>query len=357
MILVAVAVVVLQISCTSVVSPCDGQWEDLGFKAKFALRLVLAEPYLYVCAGSDGLWKRDVRRMSEWQYLGLRDTSLGKYTNVGALDMDVRGEDILVAYNGSAPHVDPKSTVAIWRSTNEGLNWFRSDSGIVETIPDPRNEYNVINSLQRSPHRQDIVLAKIGPATYRSINNGHIWHLVQGRRDAAANSDFVRFNPYHTGEVWFYGETSMFAPYMFRSTDYGETFGGSVNFNALGFPSDGAVDDIAFDSGNPNIVYAATSYGVIKTTDGGYTWHTNALRVPDNGFVFRMAHHPSIGGVLYLAGSRRVYVTRDAGARVQLMGELGRGFITSLVLDIQGNQLFVGTTESGVYALKLTVGE
>ncbi len=70
-----------------------------------------------------------------------------------------------------------------------------------------------------------------------------------------------------------------------------------------------------------------------------------------------MAHHPSIGGVLYLAGGRRVYVTRDGEVKVQLIGEVGRGFITSLILDIQGNQLFVGTTEGGIYALKLTVGE
>ena len=236
---VVIAGLFFQFGCKdSGTGPTTAQREFLGFEDKFALRLVLAEPFLYVCAGSDGVWRRNIRQGGlEWQYLGLRDTLIGKYTNVGALDMDILGEDILVAYNGSAPHVNPESTVAVWRSTNGGQSWFRSDGGIVETIPDPRNEHNVINSLQRSPHNPDVVLAVIGPAKYCSTRHGYTWILVAGRRDVAANMDFVRWNHYRRGQVWFYGETSVFAPYMFRSTDYGETFGGSVDFKALGFPS------------------------------------------------------------------------------------------------------------------------
>lgn len=327
----------------------------LGFEDKFALRMVLAEPYLYVCAGSNGVWRRDIRRMSEWQYLGLRDTSLGRYINVGALDMDVLGEDILVAYNGGAPHVIPESTVSVWRSTNGGTNWFRSDSGIPESITDPQ-EHNVINSLQRSPHTKQIGLAVYGPATYRSTDIGSSWQF-SGVRGVFVNIDHVRWHPFRAGEAWFFGETALFAPYLRAMRDYGLTPKTHANFDSLGFPSDATVNDIAFDAGNPEIVYAATSFGVIITTDGGYTWRRNAVNVPDNGFVFRMAYHPSIASVLYLAGGKRVYASRDGGIRTELIGEVEHGFITSLVLHIQGNQLFVGTTEGGIYALKLTVGE
>jgi photosystem II stability/assembly factor-like uncharacterized protein len=352
MILAAVAVVMLQVSCTSVVEPGNRDWEFLGFEDKFALRLVLGEPYLYVCAGSDGVWRRDVRRLGDWQYLGLRDTSLGKRTHVGSVDIDVLSEDILVAYRRSAPGIHPESTVAIWRSIDGGRSWFRSDSGIPETITDPY-EYNTMSSLQRSPNNPDIIIGVIGPAVYRSTNGGNFWRLIKGRRGAAANMDYVRWNPYRRGQVWFFGETSVFAPYMFHSNDYGETFEGSVNFNALGFPSDAAVVDVAFDASNPDIVYAATSYGVIKTTDGGDRWTNNAITLTDKGFVFRMAHHPSQAGLLYVAGGRRVYVTRNGESSAELLGEIERGFITSLVFDTRENQLFVGTTDGGIYALKL----
>lgn len=350
----ASAVVVLQMSCTSVVGP-GSQWEKFGFEDKFALRMVLAEPYLYVCAGSDGVWKRDVRSLGNWQYLGLSDTSLGKRTHLGAVDIDVLGQDILVAYRGSAPGIHPDSMVAIWRSVDGGRHWFRSDSG----IPESRKyefEPNVVSSLQRSPHRPEIAIAVYGPAYYRSTDNGYRWSF-SGVRGVAVNQDYVRWHPFQPGEVWFFGETSVFAPYMFRSDDYGESFGGSVNFRALGFPSDAAVDDVAFDARSPHIVYAATSYGVIKTTDGGDTWTANSITLPDNGFVFRMAHHPSQAGLLYVAGGRRVYVTRNGKSRAELLGEIERGFITSLVFDSRQNRLFVGTEGKGIYVLNLTVGD
>lgn len=346
----------LLLACERTSTGPVGQWRFLGFEDKFPLRLVIAEPYLYVCAGSDGVWRKNIRQSRfGWEYLGLRDTTLGKYTNVGALDMDVRGEDVLVAYNGSAPHISPQSTVGIWRSTNGGKNWFRSDSGIPQSITDPY-EYNVITSLQRSPHEQEIVLAVFGLAKYKSTDGGNLWQFT-GNRGVLVNMDYLRWHPFQVGEVWIFGRTALFAPYCDAMQDYGATSKVGVNFNSLGFPSDGSVNDLAFDAANPNIIYAATSYGVIKTNDGGYTWQTNAVKLPDNGFVFKMAHHPSLASVLYLAGGKRAYVTYDGGVKVQFLGEIERGFITSLVLESQRNELFVGTTQSGIYALKLNENE
>ncbi|MEK9135838.1 MAG: hypothetical protein AAB393_01840 [Bacteroidota bacterium] len=352
--IIALCVFLSQFACKNGgTEPAFEQPVLLGFQDKFALRLVLSEPYLYVCAGSDGVWRRNIRQSTQqWEYLGLRDTTLGRYTNVGALDIDVLGEDILVAYNGSAPHVVPESTVSIWRSRNAGTNWFRSDSGIPETI-DFTLEANILTSLQRSPHQPHVIIGDMEAASYRSMDSGFHWSLLWGRRGIIAGTGHVRWHPFRAGEVWFFGTTGLFSPYCGAVQDYGVTPKGGVNFDSLGFPSDGAVDDVAFDAGNPNIVYAATSYGVIKTTDGGYAWRRNAVMLPDNGFVFRMIHHPSITSVLYLAGGRRVYSTRNAGIAVQVLAEIDRGFITSLLLDSQANQLFLGTTEGGIYALKL----
>lgn len=356
-----ILLILLKLSCKRVTDPISTTGncfpenvtiEFLGFEDKFALRMVLEEPYLYICAGSDGVWKRNIRSMSEWQYLGLRDTSLGNYTNVGALDIDVLNNDIMVAYNGGAPHVDPESTVSIWRSKNDGMNWFRSDSGIPESI-NIHNEHNVINTLQRSPNDTQIVLAKLGPAIYRSTDGGNNWVLIEGSRNVAVGLDYLRWHPFQPGEVWIFGESSVFAPYCRALKNYGLQNKISVDFNFLGFPSDGTVTDVAFDAGNPDVIYVATSLGVIKTIDGGYTWSRNAVKIPDNGFVFQMAHHPSIGGILYLARSKKIYITCDGGKKVQTIGEIEQGFIVSLIFDTLGKQLFIGTTEGGVYLLKL----
>ncbi len=41
------------------------------------LVFVLAELYLYVCAGSDSLWRRNIREFnSDWEYVGLADIGI-----------------------------------------------------------------------------------------------------------------------------------------------------------------------------------------------------------------------------------------------------------------------------------------
>ena len=346
-------VLILQFSCGDNISESKVmRIEPLGFKDKFALRMVISESYLYVCAGSDGVWKRDIRQPeSNWEYLGLRDKSLGKYTNVGALDIDVLGEDILIAYNSSAPHITPDSSILIWRSTNGGNDWFRSDSGIPETIEDPY-EYNIFTSLQRSPHKPNIVIGGIDAAKYRSTDGGSNWSMLSGQRGVAVGDCLVRWNPFQPGEIWYFGETALFAPYCGVGQDYGLKGKTGLPWDSLGCTYDGAVYDIAFDASDPGIIYVASSCGLLKTTDGGYTWQRNVLKLPDNGLVFRMAYHPAAGGALYLAGGRQIYATFNSGVGVQKIGEIEKGFITSLVWDSIGNQLFIGTTEGGIYTLK-----
>lgn len=346
------------ISCDdSIIDLSKYELEYLGFDDKFALRMVIEEPYLYVCAGSDGVWRQNIRAISDWEYLGLMDTTLGKYTNVGALDIDILGNDILVAYNGSEskiPHpLPPSKIVSIWRSTDSGATWFRSDTGIPESISDSL-EYNILTSLQRSPHKKESVVACFERSSYLSKDNARTWTFLYGQRGVFLNFGLIRWHPFQPGEVWFFGETALLGPYCFARSDYGEEPKVGVDFYSLGFPLEASADDIVFDASNPNIVHVTTSHGIISTSDGGYTWRRNVLKLPDSGFVFRMTQHPSIGGLIYLAGGNKIYRAqlKVTGYTVNLIGEIDRGFITSLVYDQQFNQLFIGTTKGGVYVLK-----
>jgi len=345
------------VSCDDdVINIIKTELEFLGFDDKFALQMVIEEPYLFVCAGSDGIWRRNIRVFSDWEYLGLRDTTLGKYSNVGALDIDVLGQDILVAYNGSTSKIPqplpPSKIVSIWRSTNIGVTWVRSDIGIPESIDDSL-EYNILTSLQRSPHQPEIIISCYESTSYRSNNGGNTWTLLTGQRGVFLNYGTIRWHPFRLGEVWLFGESALFAPYCFARSEYGAVPKVSVNFNSLGFPSDAAVYDIVFNAGNPDIIHLATSYGIISTTDGGYSWQRNTVRLPDTGFVFRMAHHPSIDGLIYLAGGKRIYRAKDFEDKAKLIAEIESGFITSLLYDLHFNSLFIGTTGGGIYVLKL----
>lgn len=282
----------------------------------------------------------------------MADASLGKNVNVGVLDMDVVGQDLLVAYNGAAQHVEARNTVGIWRKTNGGQNWFRSDSGIPESIVDPF-ENNVINSLQKSPHRSEVVVAVYGSATYVSMDYGYHWQF-QGARGVAVNTDYMRWHPYEPGEVWIFGETSVFAPYLRSRKDYGLTPKVGVNFKALGFPSGGTVTDVAFNIGNANIIYAATSNGLIRSPDGGYTWHLIEIRIPGGIFILRLVEDTKAAGGFILAGGTRIYYTSNGAQTINLLTDLGQErLIQALALDKDGRNLFAGTTR-GVCAIQMS---
>ena len=353
-ILIIIAIIILLFhNCTeNVIEPKFKKLKCLGFKDKFALKLVLTNQYLYACAGSDGVWQRNIRQTnSDWKYLGLRDTSLGKFGNVGALDMDVLGKDILVAYNGSGPFIPADSTVSVWRSTDGGLNWFRSDNGIPESIPDPY-EPNTLTSLQRSPNQPNIVIGLIDPAGYRSLDGGNNWTMIFGIRGVFSGRGYVRWHPFRQGEVWFFGTDALSHPYCFSMKEYGINIKVSIDFDSLGFPSDAAVYDIAFDAANPDIIYVATSKGIIKSFDGGYTWMTDIIHLPDNGLVNRLVNHPTLGGTIYMGGVRSIYSSTNSGENVNKIAGVEIGFIQSLTFDTRENQLFIGTTD-GIYVLKL----
>lgn len=158
------------------------------------------------------------------------------------------------------------------------------------------------------------------------------------------------------GEIWYFGETGLFSPLCGVLKDYGLKGKASIPWDSLGFNNDGAVYDIAFDAGDPDIVYATSSCGILKTSDGGYAWEKNVLQIPDDGFVYHMINHPFTGGVLFLAGGRQIYATLDAGRNVQKIGEISTGFISSLVWGATDNEFFIGTTEGGVYSLTYNIG-
>jgi hypothetical protein len=334
----------------TITAPTLTEVESLGLEGKIVNKMVYVAPYLYVSAASEGLWRRDVSIMTPWEYLGLADTSLGHYINVGVMDFDVKGEDILVAYNGSAPHIKPENSVGIWRSTDAGKQWFRSDRGVPETLTDTY-EFNTINVVRRSPHKPEIAVAIAGSAIYRSTDYGDTWTMISGNRGVIINEDYLRWHPYREGEAWRYGITAVFEAYCGSSQDYFTRGKVGVNLIAHGLASGTEINDIAFNSGNPDIVYVSTSSlegGVMKSTDGGFSWQLDSFNVPEKRYIFRMVEHPTKINTLFMIGGEYVYSTIDGGAHITVLSIFNDDFISSLAFDAVNEKLFIAVKMKGI---------
>jgi hypothetical protein len=325
--------------------------EPLGLSGRLVTRLVYEKPYLYAVAAAHGLWRRDLAAMTDWEYSGLADTTLGNYSNVGVLDLDVLGSELLVSYNGSAPGKDPKTLVSLWRSNDAGKTWIRSDSGIVDSLMYPYE--TVISACRRSPDRPDLAIARFADATYRSTDGGRNWTLLSGRRGAIGGDDHLRWHPFRAGEYCAWGSTSVFAPYLFAETEYGLTTKFIVDFRALGFGSDDPVSDVAFDCGNMNVIHAATARGLITSTDGGYSWTLGKAAIPGDGFITCLVEHGLKPGVLFLAGGSSLFYSLDGGNTILMLAEVPVRFIESLTIDTEGERLFLGSS-AGVYTVRFS---
>ena len=162
------------------------------------------------------------------------------------------------------------------------------------------------------------------------------------------NDDHLVWNPHKSGEVWFFGETPIDEGYIQRSGDYGMTRA-AVSFQGLGLPPTIGASSICFDRGDPSVVYAATGQALLKSSDGGTNWTIPSLAAsaPFIGIIAEDTRSPH---ALFLAGTTDVYHSTDGGQTMNLLGTIPGGAIVSLLPDIAGAQILIGT-DRGVYAL------
>jgi photosystem II stability/assembly factor-like uncharacterized protein len=110
------------------------------------------------------------------------------------------------------------------------------------------------------------------------------------------------------------------------------------------------VNGLAVDPTNSNIVYAATTKGLYKSTDQGEHWIKIGGSI-QNSYVSAIQLDPSHPSTLYLATSDRVQKSEDSGATWQPKSN-GLEAISIRSLQISPSNprvLYVGTNGGGLY--------
>jgi photosystem II stability/assembly factor-like uncharacterized protein len=118
-----------------------------------------------------------------------------------------------------------------------------------------------------------------------------------------------------------------------------------------GGPPGGAIEAIAIDPKDPNIVYAATDWsGVFKSTDGGQNWTASNLG-PTKMAVFSLSIDPLNVGTLYAGTASGVFKTVDGGrvwtnSSSGLRNTAGVPIILTLAIDpVHPQTLYGGTLD------------
>jgi len=321
-----------------------GTWQALGFIDKYALKLEIEGDFLYVAAGRTGLWKINLdEESSSWVYCGLADPALELASNNGVLDVDVVGDEILVAYN----NVYHDSTDAgCYSSIDSGASWTRSDSGIAsDDFP-----YSYLYSAQRSPLNPDIALAYNG-AMFKSTNGGRSWH-AETERGVIAQQLYLKWHSARGNICWFYGSSGFFGPILGYVNADNDSARGFDMVKILEFV-DNTCFDVTFDATDPDVVYVGTFRQMIKTEDYGETWIVPLFEHPAGGFFKAVEGHPTIHNLVFFGGGRTLFMSRDGGETQESIETPNDTQIFDMILDKKRDQLIIGT-ENGVYVSTLS---
>ncbi|MEN3338242.1 MAG: hypothetical protein V7647_1918 [Acidobacteriota bacterium] len=174
----------------------------------------------------------------------------------------------------------------VFRSPDRGDTWERISADLSDNDPAamlPRSSsgipYQAVVALAESPRRQGLLYAGTDDGRLHvTEDDGKRWsEVTAGLRGRKWISSVVA-SQHADGTVYVAQrgrEDDDFAPYLYKSSDFGRTFTSIVN----NIPA-GSVNVVREDPTDPDILYAGTDFGPLVSVDGGRRWEVLGSMLP-----------------------------------------------------------------------------
>jgi photosystem II stability/assembly factor-like uncharacterized protein len=201
---------------------------------------------------------------------------------------------------------------------NKGETWERISPDLTAYDPQKQGKlpyaipFATLTAIAESPLKFGLVYAgtddgrvhvtQDGGATWTEITAGlpfnkHVWTTVASKFDRA--TVFISLIGRHDDD---------FAPYVYKSTDYGKTWL-DISGNIPGGPT----NVIREDPQKKDVLYVGTDYGVYVTVDGGKTWSCLGSGLP-NAPVWDLQVHPRDHMLVIATNGRGMWVIDDVSS-------------------------------------------
>jgi len=237
-------------------------------------------------------------------------------------------------------------SVGIFKSTDSGATWVPADAGIFDPVTGTGPVD--VESIAIDPHNSSILLAgTLFSEVFRSVDGGANWQSVTfGGNSIGLQTSSIVFDPTNSSKV--YAATSSG---LLRSSDGGSTWGFAGNAGVPFYA-------LAIDPTTPATLYAgdATGSGIWKSTDSGSHWATANVSLPGSAgsrpFITALAVDPSHPATVYAAtfGNGLFVSTNGAGSWAQASSGIRDSRVASITFAPgQSSTLYAGTYGGGVY--------
>ncbi len=180
----------------------------------------------------------------------------------------------------------------LFRSLDRGDTWERISPDLSFADPDRLGDipFQTIFTISESPLKFGLIYAGTDDGrAWVTRDYGLKWTEVTPRETRGKWISRMVASAFDTGTVYMAQNGKRdddFAPYVWKSTDYGETWVSIVNDLPLG-----PVNVIREDPKNPDVLYVGTDLGVYVSLDGGAHWEVLAADFPTT-FVHDLVIHP-----------------------------------------------------------------
>ncbi len=196
----------------------------------------------------------------------------------------------------------------VYRSMFRGENWERISPDLTDNKLEMIGDipYQTLFALAESPKRFGLL--------YAGTDDGRLWLTRDGGKawtELTANLPQRKWvsrivpSAFDEGTVYVAQNGKRddeFAPYIYKSTDYGKTF-----TSIAGNIPAGPVNVVREDPANAKILYAGTDMGVFVTTDGGDKWTVLGGNLPST-FVHDLVIHPRDKMIVIATHGRGMWV-------------------------------------------------
>lgn len=250
-----------------------------------------------------------------------------------------------VVVHPTKPHIIYVATEeAVYKTRDGGQGWKRLTEGL--------SRIRVMNLAIDPLLPANVFAGTLADGVYKSPDGGRRWlprNAGIQKGTISANVNQLAFHPTDTQTL--YAATTVG---VFRSTDGAQSWAERMNgMNEINF-----IVALAVDPQHPNIIYAGTSGGVYRTFDGAENWvKVNEGLVPDDAKMASMALgvnklvvDPSNTDLIYAGTTKGLFKTSDKGGHwTNLATNLDKPYVSSLLLNPRNtSHLYLGTSK-GVY--------
>jgi photosystem II stability/assembly factor-like uncharacterized protein len=179
------------------------------------------------------------------------------------------------------------TTSGVWKTTDGAQTWTWASNGLANLF---------VNTIAIDPANPARLLVGTDGADYQSVDGGATWTPIEIASGTYEDATVIAFAPSHPTTIYA-GDVNG----LYRSTDSGQHW-----VHVYG----AEIGPVVVDPGNANVVYVSTPDALVKTVDGGATWHSLPT---DHPWVASIVIDPAHPQTVYL-GDGAVTKSIDGGA-------------------------------------------